>query len=888
MLNIFNKIVVKISFQYILLLVFLLFPIILNGQENLKPTLQEAHQAAFHAAMIGRSNSKTEPTNFANIQYPDQKKLESQKDFAFGNASLTGAILNDAGQPLEFVNVVLYDKLTNEFVKAEVTESSGRFEINELSPGTYFIIATFLGMPELKSIDFLVNNNQKVKLDTMKFAPAGVDLETAEVVARRPIIETRPDRTIFNVGETIISTGSNALSLLRKAPMVSVDNNNDIRILGTPGVSIYIDGRPSPMIGEQLTFYLQSITAEQIDRIEIITNPGSQYDAQGSAGIIDIILKQNQDHGTNGSLSYTLSKGQKFRNNVNGMLNKRTKKFNIFGNGGFGKTNNLTSIASSSMQNDIFLDADIVNQEVKNFGNLRLGTDFFMNQNHTCGILFDYFKLTGFNESENETTISNVVNLESIDSILLVKNEDTVTAKHRQFNLNYKFTEPTRGVLWKVDLNSGKFNNVSFKNQPNQYYDSSSEILLSESENKQELPSEIKLSSLKFDYEKTQEKNRFGFGGKWSDINTSNLLEIQRDSNNLDTIFPFATQQFVYDENTFAMYGKFSGNFSDNFGYDFGLRTEFTKVTGESPLFSIFAEDSVVQFNYFNLFPNLNLSYQLNPELQIRTGFAKRIRRPDFITLNPFESPINDISYQQGNPILNPELVTKYELGVTYKYQYNIKFSYSQTNNQITPFNTPDDSDERSDVSSWDNINSQTQFDLDISMPIEITKWWETYNSIYVNRMKFASTFENNLSTIDTKATSYMIYHQSSLRLLWNINANINFWYQGEGIWNGIFNHDPIWEFSIGLGRTFLHDQLGVELSFNDLFKSTGSSGRSDFTGRFTDVDASWDSRRISITVSYSFGKRDGQMMNEFFKEENKTGQEADVNRVENGQRIFR
>ncbi len=163
--------------------------------------------------------------------------------------------------------------------------------------------------------------------------PTGINLAEVTVTASRVLVEIKPDRTIFNVDGTINSAGSDAISLLRKAPNVTVDNNDNISVLGRAGVLLYVDGKRLPLTGEDLTNYLQSLPAEQIDRIEIISNPGAKYEAEGNAGIIDIRLKRDKNLGANGSVNMTASQGRYHRANLSGSGNYRNKRFNAFGNG---------------------------------------------------------------------------------------------------------------------------------------------------------------------------------------------------------------------------------------------------------------------------------------------------------------------------------------------------------------------------------------------------------------------------------------------------------------------------------------------------------------------------------------------------------------------------
>ena len=865
-----------------------------NGQNSPSISIEQAQNKAFHAAMQARYQQNQHNNQASPMHDKEQKELSigiqqeilsndiflesiPKEDYLTGTGTVSGVIFGHEGIHIEFANVILYDAKKNQFIKATVTAANGQFEINQLVAGNYMVVVSYLGLPELKLNAFEINDNQKINLGESHFKPADVMLGKVEVVANRPIVELKVDRLVFNVDETSNSTGGNAIDLLKKAPTVMVDPNNDIRINGRSGAAIYINGRSVPITGDQLTYFLQSLTAEQIERIEIISNPGIKYDAEGSAGIIDIVLKQNIDKGTNASLSNTISKGKYFRFNNNASVNRSTKASNVFFNGGFGKTNIAKIIKSNTEQNDVLLKYNSSSQDEQRFQNARMGADFFIAKRHTIGIESSLYQMFGDIGDDNQTLISN--NTEIIDSILLVNNSDSIVAKHRQFNVKYKFNNPINNQVWKMDLNQGVFRNVIVRNQPNHYLNSNFEVL-SETNNQQKLPSNISILSFNFDHERLINSAKLSLGAKWNKIETNNVFESKLDS--FVNLIP-EFQQFAYREHTFATYIGLLDNFDEIFTYNIGVRAEMTKANSDNFNQNNFTEDTTIQYDYFNLFPNLSLSYMFKPELTIQSNYIKRIRRPNFNALNPFETAISDLKLEQGNPILIPEIVNVFSIGLVVKYIYNIKFTYSTTNDQITPFNTPIESDIRANIFSWNNINNQKQFRIELNAPLELAKWWQTYNFVSMSQLKFTSTFTNGFSPIESKTTSFIMYHQSSFRLPYEMEGDLSMWYQGNGIWNAVYNHEPFWELSLGLRKSFLQNRLHIKVAINDIFASTSSSGQSDYSGRTSDSNVSFDNRRVALSFSYNFGKH---KYDELTKEKDSAGQN-NTNRVEYRDNLF-
>jgi iron complex outermembrane receptor protein len=266
-----------------------------------------------------------------------------------------------------------------------------------------------------------------------------IKLDEMTVTASRVMVEIKPDRTIFNVDGTINSAGSDAITLLRKAPSVTVDNNDNISVLGRSGVLLYVDGKRLPLTGADLTSYLQNLPAEQIDRIEIITNPGAKYEAEGNAGIIDIRLKRDKNLGANGSVNTTYSQGFYHRANLSGTANYRNKRFNAFGNVGIGNGAGFNNMDFFSYLNGMVQDEINDRTNSWDFYNYRAGADFFLADKHTIGFLVSGGDNGRSSQGYNRITLAQQSTPQS-DRQHLVAN--TTENNHRQqqtYNLNYRF-----------------------------------------------------------------------------------------------------------------------------------------------------------------------------------------------------------------------------------------------------------------------------------------------------------------------------------------------------------------------------------------------------------------------------------------------------------------
>ena len=392
-------------------------------------------------------------------------------------ASIKGTFYNIEKTPVSFANIVLYNISDSSVVKIEISDLNGKFLMSNISAGNYFFVASFIGYDDVIQKDIYLMDEQQLDLGIFSFQASSVELTQATVKARRALVEIKPDRTVFNVQGTINSIGSDAIELLRKAPAVTIDNNNNINVLGRSGVLLYVDGKRQPMAGDDLTNYLKGIPAEQIDRIEIITNPGAKYEAEGNAGIIDIRLKKDKSLGANGTINATHSQGRVGRTSGGFTGNYRYNNYNIYGNFGFGNRNGYHEMIFNSTQNNIRLQETNDMKSSSDAFYYRIGTDFFLNEKSTIGFLISGGQSDDTNPETNQIKISNSITPNQIDSILVAENEADANRSRLSYNLNYRFNDQKNSRSLNIDLDYGTFSNEIERFQPNRYYDLSNNLL---------------------------------------------------------------------------------------------------------------------------------------------------------------------------------------------------------------------------------------------------------------------------------------------------------------------------------------------------------------------------------------------------------------------------
>ncbi len=771
------------------------------------------------------------------------------------SASIQGQLNDEAGEAVLFANVALYNMADSSLlVKVETSDEAGSFKLNGLAAGNYFLLASYVGMPDFKQSGIELQNDQQLNLGTLSFSPAAVQLTGATVTARRAMVEIKPDRTVFNVQGTINSTGADAIALLRKAPGVTVDNNDNINVLGRAGVLLYVDGKRLPLTGEDLTNYLQNLSADQIDRFEIITNPGARYEAEGNAGIIDIRLKKDKNLGANGSVNGTYSKGRHARSNIGGSGNFRNKKLNTFGTFGVGDGAGYMDMVFLSFQNGLILD-EINNRqnEFQNY-NYRLGTDFFLSEKHTLGFLVSSGQSDRTNNPFNRIAISQESSPELIDSILVANTIAEVDRRQNTFNLNYRF-DNSKGRSLNLDLDYGRYETENKRFLPNQYFDANEDILLSEVINRFDTPTDIDIYTFKVDFEEKLWGGNLSVGSKLSRVVSDNTFLVYDVEDGVSVRDDYSSNQFDYDENVYAGYINYARKLAEKWNFSAGLRAEQTDATGDLQAFIPELQEPPVELNYLSWFPSAGLTFQVAPQHNLALNYGRRINRPDYNVLNPFNNQISELSFQKGNPSLRPEIVNNLELGYTMKYRYNFKLAYSRTTDQITRLIAPDDDDPRAGFITWANLAEQTIWSFNASIPVDVTEGWSTFFNLSGSHIDNQADYGDG-ATVDVQAYTYNIFMQNTIDLPAGIKGEISGWFSGPGIWGGVFLYDTSWSLDLGLQRKFLNDRLNARFSVSDVFNQTGWSGFSVFDGLRSVGNGSWDSRRASFSLSYNFGNK--------------------------------
>ena len=760
--------------------------------------------------------------------------------------TITGKVLDENDNPVIFAAVTLNSPKDSSLVKATITADMGIFEFDGILLGTYTLKISNIGYASFsKRVDF---EGGQLDLGTIYLNSEAQNLEEVTVVSEKPMVQVLADKTVFNVENTINATGTSAFELLRKAPGVIVDNGGGFIVEGKTGVQIFIDGKLSVLQGEDLTNYLESLQATDVEAIEIITQPSSKYDAAGNAGIINIKLKKDKSLGTNGTFTSGLTVGDFGRTNSSINFNNREKRGNFYGtySNRFGKSTGFIDLLRSQFGTQF--DSRSTSIYDRNTNNIKLGYDYYLNSKHTIGAIVNGNFNNGFTNSTTRTPIREVGTVEN-DSILVASNQRQNTSYNINANLNYKYAD-TLGRSVNIDLDYGRYNSERDALQPNTYFNSDESQVLSERITFQDTPIDINIATIKTDYEQNFLKGKLGVGFKLSYINTDNTFDFFNQINAQNILDINQSNQFEYQENINAAYVNFNRKWG-KWNLQFGLRIENTDSDGiltsqqEN-------EDDRVQRNYTDYFPSGGLTYQMNRKNQFALTYSRRIQRPNYQSLNPFEYQLDELSFSKGNPFLQPQYTNNIKLAHTYNYRLTTSISYSYVTDffaQVTVADT-----ETTNFLTTLNVANQEVWNLGISYPKKIYEWWNLYFSLNAYISDFKATSDQFLPV---RQETLSFYAQNTLNLSKTLRMEISGWYSSPSIWGGTYQTQSLGSLNLAFQKKLFEDRFTARLSFNDILFTVPWNGTTQFGDLFIDGRGGSDSRQVAFGLTYDFGRNE-------------------------------
>jgi outer membrane receptor protein involved in Fe transport len=770
------------------------------------------------------------------------------------NSSISGSIIDDQQKVLDYVAVTLIKAEDSSLVKSTLSDDLGKFSFDDVKTGKYLVKAQLVGYAEGSGSELTVSSgSSKLDAGSIVLKPVSKSLKEVVVSAKKPFIERKIDRLVVNVESSSISTGSTALEVLQKSPGVTVDQNNNIAMQGKQGVLMMLDGKQTYMSNEDLVNLLRNMQSSEIESIELITNPSSKYDVSGNSGIINIKTKKGRGYGTNGSINAGIGKSENYRNNAGINLNHRNKSFNIFGNYNYSKYQNdqildIKRISTNGSENDYF------NQETNNYYNnnnnsYKLGSDFFINKNNTIGFLINGYS----NSSEDNNTSGTYIgkSFAQPDSFILVNGYGKNSYQNMAYNLNYKLVIDTLGQEISTDLDYSHFIGKQKANYDNFFQDLQGNISSPPLFFRNNSPSNIDVASFKVDYVKpfkNEVKMEAGIKTSWVKTDNDFQYSVLNNNSNIWENDPRRSNHFVFEENINAAYINLNKQFKKT-SVQLGLRAEQTHSKG-----NLITTQKEVKRSYLNLFPSVFINQPLSDNHNISVSYSRRIDRPNYNSLNPFEYYLDQYTYNKGNPFLNPQFTNKYEVNYTYKSKYNLSLGSSITNDAITEVILPDTA-KKALYQTRENLDKQLNYYLNLNVPVTYAKWWSGNNNLTVFYLGFRA---NDLKGEKLKSGKVVaqINSQHNFVITKTLNAEYSFNYTSP-LEYGTLILKSQYGMDAGLSKNLLDNKVNIKFSVSDIFNTYRQTITSTYEGLDYDLYQKNESRWFKLNISYKFGKNE-------------------------------
>lgn len=752
---------------------------------------------------------------------------------------ISGTVLERSSEvPVEFATVMIGDKETGKPITGATTDEQGAFEVST-DRTDFFIEISFIGFDKLTIREFEIVDG-KVELGTLALANSGEMLDEVTVRAEKSQTEFRLDKRVFNVGKDLSTTGASALEVLNNVPSVNVDIEGQISLRGSQGVQILINGKPSVLANEQGNA-LGTITADMIENIEVITNPSAKHDAEGTSGIINIVIKKDERKGINGSA--TLNAGVPHNHSFGLSLNRRTEKFNLFSQLGAGYRelpNDVININRDLISNTTVRSEG---EEFRNetFYNVILGTDYHINDRNVL-TLSGYFAYEV--EDQPSNTNFSLIDGSNIPESTWNRTEETEATNPKwQYELEYKreFEDDEDHTLLFSALG-----NFFGKNQSSEFLNntlSGSEVAQTQRTRTDFLES---VNTFKLDYTRPiEEKYTVEAGAQYVINDVSNDYEVNNLIDGTWVNDPTQTNVFEYDQKVLGAYSTAAYE-GDKWGLKLGLRMENTNLT---TLLANTGEENVQ--DYTNLFPTVHTSYKLSPAVSLQLGYSRRIFRPRLWDLNPFFNIRNNFSIRTGNPNLQPEFTDSYEVASIFiagKSSFNFVVYHRYTTDVVERISTFENN---VNVYKPLNIGTNRATGIEFNAKYSPNRWLTFNGDFNYNYFKREGSLES--AVFDFGADQWTGEVTSKFKLPADIDFEMTGQYQSafqtvqSEVSSNIF-------LDLGLRKKMMDGKGVISVSIRDLFASRYRESiidQSDFylysrrqRGRF-----------IVVGFSYGFGK---------------------------------
>lgn len=761
------------------------------------------------------------------------------------SGSVSGVITDQmSGKAMQYVNVALFKLPDSSLITGTISDSTGRFEINKITWGKYYLEISFMGYKKAKTGSFTLDaNNRTNSLGDIQLSPSSEMLKAVEVTGEKSRIEYKIDKRVINVDKDISAKGGTAVNVLENTPSVQVDAQGNVTLRGSSDYLVLIDGKPSPVKGSDA---LKQIPANSIQQVEVITNPSAKYDVEGQAGIINLIMKKEKMLGMNGNINASAGTGKKYTSNA--QINYRKKKFNFFGGYEFARNKytgdiNLTSVYF--LENNGEKISNRINQEYHNDNlTFNAGMDYTLDKNNTFSFSGSYGE-QGYDQGSNskynilKDTATTYQYFTSKIFNHIFGRVTTLTADY-QHTYGENHTLSVSNYFFQWDGRDDNTMSVSNTDAGFQFVDFASKLRFVKNNYNYQYRANI-------DYKQPLWKGSLEAGGqyryeyRYDDLDFKNF-DVAQQVWYYNTVFSNVSN---YYNSIYSGYVTYQNMFK-GIGYQLGARSEYFQRT-------IKISNELKDYNYdkFMVYPSIHLSKDFKGKHQIQASYSRRINRPVPYLLNNNPSYIDPNNIFKGTPTMKPEYTDAYELNYRYAakiFSFSAQTYFRNTTNSFTAIRTlmPDGIT----YHTLTNADNQKAAGVELGIDLNLAKWWmiNTGANLYHYTIKAKVYATEESRSTDTWDARFV----SNWSLKWGTRLQAIAYYRAPSL-DVQGKVTDIYVVNLALSQPLIKGKANISLVAQDIFKSQ------KFTYSFgdTQVDNNYviqnEGQILMINFSYSF-----------------------------------
>lgn len=758
------------------------------------------------------------------------------------NLAIEGKIKDDKNNLISFANLNLtLVGQGNGPIRHSVSDSLGNYRFNNLKTGKYILTATSMGFAEKKSDIILLDGQTATTHYDFTLTATANNLKGVTVTYQTPKIETEKGKLVFNLQNSALTSGQNALDVLSRLPGVSIDQNENILFKGASGVNVMIDGRMTYLSGGQLANYLKGLSAADLSKIELISAPPAEFDAAGNTGMINIVSKKKTKPGYAIDLRSVLSKAKYWMVNENVLASFNTSKLNIFGLFDFNTPHTYSANQSGNTipadKNLQFRRTNIADHRIYYY-TWRGGINWKFLPKHQVGASYHGY-LDDFTAYKT-TRVNTIENTSDLRSYILSNNKIVEPYRYHAFNLNYKFAIDSSGKKITADADFTSYKNYSDALMRTQNFNANNQFT-GEDQLRSSQPGFVKIKSFKVDADLPFQQISIKTGLKYAQVSNDNQYRFETLQSGSFVEIPDMSNHFKYKEQISAAYLSADKKIGKTSVY-LGLRLEHTDANGYT------LDQKLNQWSYTQFFPSLAIEQELNANNKLELSLSRRINRPSYTDLNPVRWYSDPYFYYSGNPTLVPELAWAYTLIYNLNKKYILSASYNHSNNFISRRLAIDGNAIKSQSANFGNMN---RFDLSASIPVKLFSFWQLQLFASGNYTSYPISMVQGEKQLSQWGATASLQHDFLLPA--NFRASVSSYYYSPEL-RGIYLTKAAYFTDLGFKKALLNSRLNLQFTLSDIFNTNRfrAASQTNITDYFYN-DKPY-SRRFSLSLSYHIG----------------------------------